>query len=179
MLDRAGDILKLAIALAVLIAGCGVGYYYGIFLPSHTISEETRRQVEADEAHQAARDAQARMAEERARRQQAAQVEYEDCLNFAELTYKNRWAASCRTMNRSDVMEFEDCLDDLFTTEEGCRRRYPIRPERGCALPSQIASGLSRERDRAKEQCLGRLQASQIGAADASSLSPAVPPSAP
>lgn len=159
MLDRAGDILKLALALAVLIAGCGVGYYYGIFLPSHTVRQEAHRLVEADATNQANRAAQARMAREQARRQQAARVEYQDCLNFAELDHKNRWAASCRAMNRSDIAEFEDCLDNLFSTEESCRRRHPIRPERSCALPSQIASGLTEDRDRAKDQCLGQLQA--------------------
>lgn len=160
MLNRAGDILKLAVALAVLMAGGGVGYYYGIFLPNHARVQEQGSQASAEEER---RSAYASAAAEQARRQQAAQVEYEDCLNFAELDYKNRWATSCRTMNRSDVAEFEDCLDDLFSTEESCRRRHPIRPERGCALPSTIASGLSEDRHRAREQCLGRLQASQMG----------------
>ncbi|HKT85938.1 MAG TPA: hypothetical protein VJQ77_07635 [Novosphingobium sp.] len=163
MLDRASAILKLALALAVLLAGGGVGYYYGIFLPNHARVQEERHQANADAAEKARRTAEAKVASEQARRQQTAQMEYEDCLNFAELSYKNRWAASCRAMNRSDAAEFEDCLDNLFSTEESCRRRYPIRPERGCALPSQIASSLSADRDRARGQCLGRLQASRMG----------------
>lgn len=163
MLDRAGDILKLALALAALMAGAGVGYYYGIFLPNHAEVQEGSRQAKADAAEEARRRAEASAGAERARRRQAAQVEYEDCLNFAELNYKNRWAASCRAMSRSDADQFEDCLDNLFSTGESCRRRHPIRPERGCALPSQLASSLSADRDRAKEQCLGRLQATQMG----------------
>lgn len=162
MLERADAVLKLALALAALLAGAGVGYYYGIFLPNHARVQEQRSQANADAAEDARRSAEAKASAEHARRQQAAQVEYEDCLNFAELNYKNRWAASCRAMNRSDIADFEDCLDNLFSTEESCRRRHPIRPERGCALPSTIASGLSGDRDRAKEQCLGRYQASQM-----------------
>jgi hypothetical protein len=161
MLERASAILKLAFAVAVLIAGSGIGYYYGIFLPGHIKAQEAARQADADEAEKARRAAEARIAAEAAKRQQAARVEYQDCLNFAELRYKNRWATSCRAMHRSDVDDFEDCLDDFFSTEESCRRRHPIRPERSCALPSQVAASLTDDRDRAKDQCLGKLQASQ------------------
>ena len=161
MLDRAGAILKLCAALALLIAGSGVGYYYGIFLPNEARLQAERREAEAEAGEQARRDAEARFAAEQSRRQQAARVEYEDCLNFAELRYKNRWASACRAMHRSDVAEFEDCLDNFFSTEKSCRRRHPIRPERGCALPSQLAAALAEDRDRAKEQCLGKLQASR------------------
>lgn len=160
MLDRADAILKLCAALAILIAGCGVGYYYGIFLPNHAESQAARHEASAEQAR---REARSRAEAEQARRQQTARVEYEDCVNFAELSYKNRWAASCRAMRENDIAEFEDCLDDLFATEESCRLHHPIRPERGCALPSQIGLRLSGERDQAKEQCLGKLQASQPG----------------
>lgn len=161
MLDRAEAILKLCAALGLLIAGSGVGYYYGIFLPNHAEVQAERRRSEAAAAEQARRDAEARVLAEQSRRQQAAKVEYQDCLNFAELDYKNRWAASCRTMHRRDVAEFEDCLDNFFSTEQSCRRRHPIRPERGCALPSRLAVTLAEDRDRAREQCLGKLQASR------------------
>ena len=161
MLERAGAILKLAVALAILIAGCGIGFYYGIFLPNHAEVLEARRQAEVEAEAEARRAAQQQQAAEAAQRQQAARVEYEDCVNFAELNYKNRWAKSCRAMHENDVAEFQDCLDNFFSTEESCRRRHPIRPERGCALPSQMASALSDDRDRAKDQCLGKLQASQ------------------
>jgi hypothetical protein len=161
MLDRAGAILKLCAALALLIAGSGIGYYYGIFLPDHARDQAEYRVSRADAAERARRDAEARSAAEEARRQQAAEMAYEDCLNFAELNYKNRWAASCRAMHRRDLAEFEDCRDDFFSTEGSCRRRHPIRPERGCALPSQLAATFVEDRDRAKEQCLGQLQASR------------------
>lgn len=161
MLERAGAILKLSCAVAVLMAGSGVGYYYGIFLPGHIRAQDAARQADAQAAEKARRTAEARAAAEAAKREQAARLEYQDCLNFAELQYKNRWATSCRSMHRSDVADFEDCLDDFFSTEESCRRRHPIRPERGCALPAQVAASLTDDRDRAKDQCLGKLQASQ------------------
>jgi hypothetical protein len=161
MLERAGAILKLCLALAILIAGSGVGYYYGIFLPGRTEVLESKRQAEADAARQARHAREERVAAEALKRQNAAKVEYEDCLNFAELNYKNRWSASCRAVHRTDLAEFEDCLDNFFSTEESCRRRHPVRPERGCALPSQMAATLTEDRDRAKDQCLGKLQALQ------------------
>lgn len=157
MLKHADAILKLSLALAALMAGAGVGFYYGIYLPSQDI----RQQGDAMVAKQTEAAEQTKALAEQARREKAAQLAYEDCNSAVELTYKNHWASACRAQHAADVAEYEDCADDFFASEEGCRRRHPIRPERGCALPSQMADRLTDERQQARQQCMGQLQAAQ------------------
>ncbi|HUD28179.1 MAG TPA: hypothetical protein VMQ93_04850 [Novosphingobium sp.] len=159
MLKHADPILKLALALAALLAGAGVGYYYGIYLPA----QDVRRQTQAMAERQAQSQAEAKALAARARREQAAQVEYEDCANFAELSYKQRWNLSCQGLHDADQSAFDDCADDLFATESGCLAKIPIRPAQGCALPAQVAQSLSQARDDRKAQCLARLEAVQQG----------------
>ena len=157
MLRHADAILKLSLALAALMAGGGVGFYYGIYLPSQDI----RRQGEDMAARQTQAAEQTKALAAQARREQQAQLAFEDCNSAAELTYKNHWASACRAQHAADVAQYEDCADDFFASDEGCRRRHPIRPERGCALPSQLADRLTAERQDARQQCLGQLQAAQ------------------
>lgn len=159
MLKNPNAILKLAIALAVLLAGGGAGFYYGIFLPA----QEVRRQAQEMAAKQAAKQAESKALAERAQREQAAQHEYEDCVNFAELSYKQRWTQSCQGLHDADQSAYQDCADDLFATQEGCLAKHPIRPERDCALPAQMAQELTDARDKRKAECVTRLQAVQGG----------------
>jgi hypothetical protein len=166
MLKHANAILKIALAMSALVAGGGVGFYYGIFLPAQDIRRQTQemrdRKATADkEAHALAE--QARRVEDQAKRMQAAQTAYDDCVNFAELSYKRRWAQSCQSLHDADIAAFEDCADDLFSTDSGCRAKHPIRPASDCALPSGMARGLSEARDTRKAQCLSKLQAVQQG----------------
>lgn len=168
MLDRSWAILRLAAALALLIAGTGIGYYYGVVLPARAEREDARV-AKAQEAERKAADA-ARTA--LAKRQQAAQQDYADCLNFAELSYRNRWNSACRAQNMADQNAFADCRDDWFATDEGCRVKHPVRPERDCALPDQLAATLGSDRDRARAQCLGKLQASGAGAPNSATTMP-------
>lgn len=159
MLKHADPILKIALALAALLAGAGVGYYYGIYLPS----QDLRRQTQEMAARQTRAQAEAKALAARARREQAAQAEYEDCANFAELSYKQRWTMSCGSLHDADQAALEDCADDLFSTREGCLAKHPVRPAQGCALPAQVAQSLSQARDDRKAQCLARLEAVQQG----------------
>ena len=133
MLKHSDAILKLATALGVLLAGAGVGFYYGIFLPSQDNAEHAK----------------------------AAQAEYNDCIGFAEMSYKRRWAGSCQAMHDADVAAFDDCADNLFSTERGCRAKHPIRPASDCALPARMARELTGARDTRKRECLAKLQAVQ------------------
>ncbi|QDK34281.1 hypothetical protein [Sphingomonas sp. IC081] len=166
MASKADTVLKLSLAAAVLIAGTGVGWYYGVVLPGQAAREEARveaREAAEREAEQARRKAAQRAEAEARQRQESAQLEYQDCLNFAELSYKERWTASCRAQHDADVAAFEDCADGLFATEEGCRARHPIRPDRDCALPGQTAQSYSDARAQRKNECAARLQAAQGG----------------
>ncbi|EJL33192.1 hypothetical protein [Novosphingobium sp. AP12] len=159
MLKHADPILKIALALAALLAGAGVGYYYGIYLPA----QDVRRQTQEMAARRTQEQAETKALAERARREQAAQTEYQDCANFAELSYKQRWNLSCQSLHDADEAVFEDCADDLFSTRDGCLAKHPIRPAQGCALPAQVAQSLSQARDERKAQCLARLEAVQQG----------------
>lgn len=159
MLKHSNAILKLALALAVLLAGGGIGFYYGIFLPS----QEIRRQTQAMAEKKAAADAQGKALADRAKRMQAAQTEYEDCVNFAELSYKQRWTQSCQSLHDADQAAFQDCSDNLFSTQAGCLAKHPIRPERDCALPGPMAQELTDARDKRKAECLARMRTEQEG----------------
>jgi hypothetical protein len=155
MLDRSDAILKICIALAVLLAGSGIGFYYGIFLPS----QEIRRQSEEMAERKASSEARQRGLAQRAKIAAAAQGEYDSCVGFAEMAYKQRWNQSCQTLHDADQSAFEDCADNLFSTRSGCLAKHPIRPARDCALPASMAGPLSQARDKRKTECLARLQA--------------------
>jgi hypothetical protein len=173
MLKHADPILKVSLALAALLAGAGVGYYYGIYLPA----QDVRRQTQEMTARQTQAQAETKALAERARREQAAQTEYQDCANFAELSYKQRWNLSCQSLHDADQSAFEDCADNLFSTESGCLAKNPVRPAQDCALPAQVAQSLSQARDERKAQCLARLEAVQQGRSAAPMDAPMTEPS--
>ncbi|EQB16167.1 hypothetical protein [Novosphingobium lindaniclasticum] len=161
MASKVDTALKASLAAAALLAGAGVGYYYGLFLPGQAARQEARELAVQDarrKQEDAQAKAQARERAEQSRRREAAQQEYQDCLNFAELSYKQRWTASCRAQHDADVSALADCADNLFATEEGCRARVAIRPERDCALPGGTARSYSDAREQRKAECLARLQ---------------------
>lgn len=181
MASKVDTFLKGSLAAAALLAGAGVGYYYGVFLPGQAARQEARVLAE-QEARQKQQDAQTKAQEreqaEQSRRQEAAQQEYQDCLNFAELSYKQRWTASCRAQHDADVAALADCANNLFATEDGCRAKVPVRPERDCALPGQTAQSYSDAREQRKAECLARFQSNQPGVQPpAQSPAQSIPPS--
>ena len=154
----ANTLLKLCLGAGALLAGAGIGYYYGVFLPGQAIRETVaageERQAKAAERQAAF----ARTQAAKAQREQAAQQRYQSCLGNVELTYADRWSAACRTQHARQQAAFEDCADDWFRTREGCAREFPVEPDQGCALPGAIGNRLAAARDAAKGQCLGELQ---------------------
>ena len=156
------SVLKVSLAAAALMAGAGVGYYYGLFLPQHTrhLEQQADQRREADAKAQA--EAARKAVLERSRQQQAAQLGYQDCVNFAQLTYRNRWNASCRSMRQADIAAYNDCLDNLFSSESSCRRKHPVRAEKSCDLPADVAAAYAGDLDKAKAECLGQMQSGQL-----------------
>jgi hypothetical protein len=158
MAVQADTVLKLSLAAGVLLAGAGVGYYFGIFLPAQAIHETldtgTKRQIENTD-HTADLE-RARLAEEQ--RREASQQRYQACMSTADTAYRTRWASGCRVQHERQQAAYDDCADDLFSTREGCARKFPVEPEQGCALPVQISGRLVSDRDAARSQCLGELQ---------------------
>lgn len=159
MLKHADPILKIALALGALMGGAGVGYYYGIYLPA----QDVRRQRLEMADRQAQERQQQQALVERARREKVAQGEYAQCVNSAEDSYRQRWTQACQAMHDADQSAFDDCADNLFSTESGCLAKHPIRPAQDCALPSQSAQSLSAARDQRKAQCVSQLEAAQHG----------------
>ncbi len=159
VLKHADPILKVSLAVAALLAGGGVGYYYGIYLPA----QDVRRQTLAMAERQSHEREQSRALADRARREAAAQSEYQGCVDFAEASYKQRWTHTCEGLHDADQAAFEDCADDLFSTQSGCLAKHPIRPASDCALPTQTAQALSDAREQRKAQCVAQLQAAQRG----------------
>lgn len=159
MLKHADPILKIALAVAALLAGSGVGYYYGIYLPA----QDVRRQTQEMTQRQSHEQEQSRALAERARREAAAQADYGTCVNSAESAYKQRWTQTCQAMHDADQSAFEDCADNLFSTRSGCLAKHPVRPAQDCALPSQTAQALTDAREQRKAQCAVQLETAQRG----------------
>jgi hypothetical protein len=157
MLKHADPILKLCLALGALLAGAGVGYYFGIYLPAQDI----RRQTLAMAEKQSRAAEQAKALAIRAQREREAQAAYEQCVASSEMAYRQRWNQACEAMHDADRAAFDDCADDFFSTRGGCLARHPIRPAQDCALPSRTAQSLSDARDQRKGQCAGQLQTAQ------------------
>lgn len=161
---RIDTVLKASLAAGALLAGAGVGYYFGIFLPAEAIRETVdtgeRRQVEA--ADNSAALERVRAAELRQR--EAERQRYQACVSTADGTYQSRWASACRAQHARQQAAFEDCADDLFSTRDGCARKFPVEPEHGCALPLSLSSRLAADRDAARAQCLGEMQGGVVPA---------------
>lgn len=151
-------VLKLSLAAGALLAGAGVGYYFGVFLPAQAIHEtvEANTRHETDAGDRSAEIERARLAEQQQR--EAARQRYQACTGAADSTYQARWTAACRAQRARQEAAFEDCADDLFSSRDGCARKFPVEPERGCALPLSISNRLVADRDAARSQCLGEMQ---------------------
>src|SRR3546814_14927313 len=60
----------------------------------------------------------------------------------------------CQALSKADQAAYEDCADDWFATESGCRAKHPVRPARDCALPAQMAQQIDGAREQRKAECL-------------------------
>lgn len=157
MADRAGTFLKISLALSALLAGGGVGYYYGIFLPA----QDLRRQAQEMAEKQAEAEERTQALAEQTRRLAAAQAEYDQCMAGAEQSYRDRWSQSCLNLRDAAQSAYQDCADDMLSTASGCRAEHPEIPAQSCALPAPMARELTTARDARKAECLGKLQAVQ------------------
>jgi hypothetical protein len=141
--------LKLCLAFGVLMAGGGIGYYFGVFRPQQELKDERQSQETAKAQRAAA--ARAELAERQ--RRAAAQTRLADCRSDAELAYRSRWSQACRSQSASDRAQLEDCLGGFFASEESCARKHPVRPERDCELAPDLAASLGEDRNRRIDQC--------------------------
>jgi hypothetical protein len=156
MLDRADSILKLALSVAALCLGAGVGYYYGIFLPAQADASAARL-----EAAEKEKQAEARRTAERIEKASAdARIRYSECLIAASADYNTRWQSSCRSLNASDTKARRDCVS-RGSTEEYCSTIINVRPASDCSLPTETADSYDAGHKDAKQLCMDELKASQ------------------
>jgi hypothetical protein len=143
LMDR---IVKLAVVVAVLMAGTGVFYYYVVFLPS----------VERQKSELAEREKQ-----EAAKRESERQRAYEVCNSSAQRNYDANWATACSSFAEGQSAAMKNCLTDRaimsneFMGAAYCRRTYGAGdPSPTCSLPTERANSLNATFKYEKERCL-------------------------
>ena len=145
----ADTVLKLSIALAFLIAGVSVGYYFLVYVPG----KDARAQAAATAA---AANAKATASAQAAASQQAAAkrtANYNSCLASADATYHADWDGNCATRSQQREADFNRCAGGFLSDSE-CRETNPYIPPADCQLPSTIADSLNGELRDAKDRCL-------------------------
>lgn len=151
MLEKADEVLKLALAAAALLVGVSVAYYYGIFLPEKARTEE-QRLVEADKAKQEAAVKQAKKQETASR---DAKVAYDKCLLSASQDYSSRWNKTCIRLNKEDVARKAQCAANGYYNCD----QILVTPANGCSLPNELADDYDKSLDEEKKLCLEEFKA--------------------
>lgn len=149
MLEKSSDILKMALAIAALLVGLSVSYYYILYLPSRDQrAAEDREAARKEEKEQANR---ARLAAEKLRADKRAN--YNVCLSLAQATYNSRWEASCRERHSATLDSFNQCVAADYGAAF-CKANYKIEPEKECSLPNALADDYDVALREAKRLCL-------------------------
>lgn len=152
MLDRADAILKLALAVAAICLGCGVGYYYAVFLPSQAAAADQR--VAAAEKVKA--EVERHSIEAKSAAELAAKNIYQICVGAANIDYSSRWNTSCGSQHEADVKAKQNC-NAQGLSEQYCGT-FVVRPATSCALPSITAEAYESTVKEAKRICLEALK---------------------
>lgn len=152
MLEKADEVLKLALAAAALLIGASVAYYYAIFLPDQAnaqaerVAEAERTKRQADEKAEARKIDEAR----------TAKSTYDQCLAFAQSNYSDRWDASCKRINKSDLERKSECESNGY----GYCDSIKITPANDCSLPNALANDYDNRLEEANKLCLEEFKAS-------------------
>jgi hypothetical protein len=155
-------LLKLGVAALIVLAACGVGYYYAVYVPAREARIAHKRQIEQARVDAAARAAVERLlAEQEASRQRvaaaeaAAQDRYQGCLKDADAGHDVVWAAACQRLADQAQTERADCLANDQLPKAYCDSSYPPRDASShCALPAEISSPLDADLTHARDRCL-------------------------
>lgn len=146
MLEKANEILKLAIAAAVLMIGASIAYYYAVYLPEKA-SAEAQRLVEADRQK---READQKTEAKKADAARNAKTAYDQCLLFAQSNYESRWNSSCKQLNKADIERKKQCE---FNGYFGCSQ-IKITPASDCSLPMELIDDYDKGLDEERKLCL-------------------------
>ena len=185
MAFSADTFLKVSIAGALLIAASGVGFYYGIHLPSHDslldqerhqaqlraelrLEDDERRKEEARKTEIERQEEQQRLdlaqkATDRAsadRRQFDSQRKYEACLSNARANYVADWTAACKLRAHQIENAIRDCQPLALPAYKVCVRNAGVPdPTFNCALPATTSKNLDELNEKNKDRCLRERQA--------------------
>ena len=145
--------IRLAVIVAVLLAGVGVFYHYVIFLPS---VEQKKAEAEQKKA-----DLEQSEKQKIAEKESARKVAYNSCVVAAATDYESNWATACEETAKTRLASHQACLSDpsiinnQYMGEAFCKRTYPLldgKPD--CALPMAKVELADQRHAKAKERCL-------------------------
>ncbi|QUP53564.1 hypothetical protein GO998_07190 [Ralstonia syzygii] len=138
--------LKIAAAVALLLAGGSVFYYYALYLPGIEQEKTARTNEEKNAA---------------ARQELARQGQYETCKANARSVYEADWANACESVAQSRSARLRGCLADKlvmnnpYTGENYCKSTFgDADPSPDCALPHNTAEDLNKSHKEAEDKCL-------------------------
>ncbi|OUL71612.1 hypothetical protein [Paraburkholderia hospita] len=153
--------IKVAVAVAALLAGGGVFYYYVIFLPG---IERQKLEMAEQEKKDAATKAQQEKQEAAQKEVQKKQL-YEACKLDAATNYQADWAAACKDVAAIQAQLLQNCLSDKLTAgnpylgESYCKRTFSgADPTPNCSLPAKRAEAINKTFHDAQEKCLNEAQ---------------------
>lgn len=152
MLEKADEVLKLALAVAALLIGASVAYYYAIFLPNQANAQQQR----ATETERSKREANEKAEARKLDAARSAKSAYDQCLAFSQSNYSDRWAASCKRINKSDLERKSECE----ANGGGYCDAIKITPANDCSLPSAVANDYDNSLEEANKLCLEEFKAS-------------------
>ena len=143
-------VLKISIAVAILIAGLSVGYYFIVYLPGKDARAQAAAQAAATNAA-AANAAQASTAKQVEAKRAA---NYAACLQTAQDNYSMDWDRNCTTQSQDRETAYNNCVNDTLSTASSCREQYPEIPVANCSLATNLANSLNDQLKDAKDRCL-------------------------
>jgi hypothetical protein len=142
------DWFKATIAVAALMAGGGVGYYFGIYLPERDRAAAQERRA----AEQAAKEERESAAATQAREATIRQRKVSGCLAIADFNYSASWESNCEGQAKENRSQYADCIGQGLG-KSFCHSLHGDFQTSGCSLPQSLARSLEAERDRAKDLC--------------------------
>ncbi|TAL53804.1 hypothetical protein [Pandoraea sp.] len=138
--------LKLALAIALLLAGGGVFYHYVIFLPA--VERQAAAQAEQEKA---------KVAQEEA----ARNLQYQTCKTLADQSYLEEWAAACKDVAHQQLVQLRNCLSNKLIMSNSfmgatyCKNTFGASdPSPNCSLPTPRADSINQDYGNAQQKCL-------------------------
>ena len=145
------NVLKIAVAVAIFLAGGGVFYHYVIYLPGIESAKQEQLAAEKKAA---------------AEKESGKKAAYEQCLASANANYNVNWANACQSVAEETEEKRKNCLADpaivnnQFMGVAYCRSTFsPTDPSPNCTLPGGRSGTINGYAAAAKQKCMAEAQA--------------------